>query len=256
MVYNCLSISHLLTTGRRLVADLSPIFIEKHCLLCQARLRRDTAFCNECEDLLPYTQSVCVTCAAQLPADNINPAVCGRCLRQRPAFDQTLALYSYSPPIVQLIVAMKFHQKLHIARALGTRLADRLQQITLTKPPRKPIDLIMPIPLHNHRLRSRGYNQALELARPIARRLQIPVDPYLLKRTRATAPQTTLSPKHRRDNVRNAFAISSKAKEFIKGKHIALIDDVMTTGHTVNAAAGCLKKAGVNRVEIWVIARA
>jgi len=146
------------------------------------------------------------------------------------------------------IRALKFHQQLGLARLLGEQLARRLAQ----EAPRP--DLIIPVPLHRARLRERGYNQALEIARPLARALGVPLDFRSLVRIRATAPQTGMTVKARRKNLRAAFALRDAAA--VRNLRVALVDDVMTTGSTVQAAAKCLRAAGAREVEIWVIARA
>lgn len=113
------------------------------------------------------------------------------------------------------------------------------------------IDAVVPVPLHRSRLRGRGYNQSLELARPLAKRMQVPLN-LGIERVRATPPQTAISRAERRRNVRGAFAATAD----FSGLRIAVIDDVMTSGATVDAVAQCLRKAGAARVEVWVVARA
>jgi ComF family protein len=173
---------------------------------------------------------------------------CGACQKQPPAFARTVALYRYAPPVDHFIRALKFHQQLGLARLLGERLARRL--VRETSPP----DLIIPVPLHGARLRERGYNQALEIARPVARALNIPLDFHSLLRVRATAPQTGMTIEARRKNLRGAFAL--RGNTAVQNLRVALVDDVMTTGSTVQAAAQCLRAAGAREVEIWIIARA
>jgi ComF family protein len=146
------------------------------------------------------------------------------------------------------IRALKFHQQLGLARLLGEQLARRLVPET----PRP--DLIIPVPLHGARLHERGYNQALEIARPVARALGVPLDFRSLVRVRATAPQTGMTVAARRKNLRGAFALRDDAA--VRNLRVALVDDVMTTGSTVQAAAQCLCASGAREVEIWVIARA
>ena len=114
--------------------------------------------------------------------------------------------------------------------------------------------MILPVPLHGARLRERGYNQALEIARPVARALDVPLDYQSLVRVRATVPQTGMTLAARRKNLRGAFAWRSGTE--VQDRRVALVDDVMTTGSTVQAAAQCLRTAGAQEVEIWVIARA
>ncbi|HJW80866.1 MAG TPA: ComF family protein, partial [Acidiferrobacterales bacterium] len=183
---------------------------------------------------------------------------CGACQKQPPAFARTVALYRYAPPVDHFIRALKFHQQLGLARLLGEQLAQRL--VTETARP----DVIMPVPLHSARLRERGYNQALEIARPVARTLNIPLDFRSLLRVRATAPQTGMTVAARRKNLRGAFALRDDpggvvaAMDFdaVRNRRVALVDDVMTTGSTVQAAAQCLLAAGAEKIDIWVVARA
>jgi len=146
------------------------------------------------------------------------------------------------------IRALKFHQQLGLARLLGEQLARRLAPETA-----RP-DLIIPVPLHGARLRERGYNQALEIARPVARAFGVLLDFRSLVRVRATAPQTGMTVAARRKNLRGAFAWHAGSE--MRNLRVALVDDVMTTGSTVQAAAKCLRAAGAREVEIWVIARA
>jgi ComF family protein len=143
---------------------------------------------------------------------------------------------------------LKFHQQLGLAQLLGGQLARQL----LPETPRP--DLIIPVPLHRARLRERGYNQALEIARPVARALGVALDFRSLVRVRATAPQTGMTVKARRKNLRGAFAL--RDDEVVRNRRVALVDDVMTTGSTVQAAAQCLRASGAMEVNIWVIARA
>lgn len=211
------------------------------CLLCgQAAAGRD--FCTECERSLPYLGPACPRCALPLPVTQW----CGACQQQPPRFARTTALFRYAPPVDRFIHALKYQGALHYARVLGQLLAPRLWRLNSLP------DLIIPVPLHGSRLRERGYNQALELARPLAKALNLPLDYRCLRRTRATAPQIALPPEQRRRNVHGAFWVDGS----VKGRRVALVDDVMTTGHTVNAAAACLRQAKAKSVEVWVVARA
>jgi ComF family protein len=112
---------------------------------------------------------------------------------------------------------------------------------------------VLPVPLHSARLRERGYNQALEIARVLARRLKLPLATDAVRRTRATATQTTLPRTQRARNVRNAFAVRT---DELNGKHVAIVDDVMTSGHTIDALAKVLRRAGAKEISVWIIARA
>jgi len=172
---------------------------------------------------------------------------CGACQQHRLHFDATQALFRYQPPVDHLIQNLKYHRQLSLARVLGSLLADHLQAGAVPRP-----DILVPVPLHRTRLRERGYNQSLELARVVARRFDLPLATRAVKRVRATPPQTTLTSSERRRNVRNAFHTTTD----FSGKRVAIVDDVMTSGHTVNALARCLRRAGAVGVVAWVAARA
>ncbi|HEX9628051.1 MAG TPA: ComF family protein [Acidiferrobacterales bacterium] len=225
------------------IRNVQDWLLPPECLLCGARLHGRAHFCPGCTADLPRLTAACPGCALPGPGARL----CGRCQRRRPRFDAALAAFSYDTPIDRLIIGLKFHGRLMHARALGGLLAERLAAPDAVRP-----DRLVPIPLHPRRLRSRGYNQALELARPVARRLKLPIDHRCLTRVRATPPQTGLDAAGRARNMRGAFA----ARGDLGGSHIALIDDVMTSGHTADAAAAALKRAGAAFVEVWVVARA
>jgi len=203
--------------------------------------------CPGCEQSLPVLHHACPRCAIPYEHPDAH-GECGTCQKHPPAFAHTVALYRYAPPVDHFIRALKFHRQLGLARLLGEQLARRLAQETA-----RP-DLIMPVPLHNARLRERGYNQALEIARPLARALGVPLDFRSLVRVRATAPQTGMTVAARRKNLRAAFALRDDTA--VQNLRVALVDDVMTTGSTVQAAAQCLRAAGAKKIDIWVVARA
>jgi ComF family protein len=156
------------------------------------------------------------------------------------------APYRYAAPLDRLIPALKFGGKLAHARLLGELLAEELAASGARRP-----ELILPVPLHARRLRERGYNQALELARPVARALGLPLETRACTRLRATAAQSGLDLKARRANLRGAFAVPA-----LGVKHVAVLDDVVTSGSTVAELARALARAGVERVDVWAVARA
>jgi ComF family protein len=218
----------------------------RRCLTCLDRIGNGKDFCPGCERSLPYLVAACPLCAAPLEAPGDLP--CGRCLQKPPPFERAIALFRYQDPVARLIQDLKYNGRLHLARTLGEMLAERL-----AAPPGRILpERVLPVPLHRARLRRRGYNQALELARPVARRLGLTLDYRTLTRVRDTAPQTELPFEQRARNVRKAFA----ARAGLNGARVALVDDVMTSGHTAAAAAQALRKAGAASVELWVVARA
>ncbi len=174
---------------------------------------------------------------------------CGSCLQQRPAFDRTLVAADYSAPIDRVVQALKYAGKLELAHCCALALGPLIASESL-----RP-DLLCPVPLSAHRLQERGYNQALEIARPLARSSGLALHPRLLERVRETQAQTRLPATLRKDNVRNAFVLMPGAAAMVAGRHIGVIDDVMTTGATLNEIASTLKRFGATRVTNIVFAR-
>ncbi len=215
------------------------------CLLCRARTDAGEDLCPGCRKQLPWITALCPRCAISLPEESAS-VPCGNCQRKAPVFDRAYAALHYAAPVDRLILNLKYHHRLELARALGRLLAGRL----LALPDR--LDIIVPVPLHPSRLRERGYNQSLEIARILATQLQVPLAANVARRVRATASQTTLPMKQRARNVRNAFNV----KHDLSGKRVAIVDDVMTTGHTVSALAKALRRAGAEEISVWVVARA
>ncbi len=219
-----------------------------HCLLCGAGYRGGRApldLCPACLADLPWNRPACGHCGQPLPEGA--PPLCGRCLRRPPLFDRLYAPLRYAAPADRLLLAFKFHGRMAPGRVAGELLAEALVQQG-TAPPA----VIVPVPLHPQRLAQRGYNQALELARPVGRRLGVAVASGLVQRLRATAAQSELTRPARRRNVRGAFAVVGA----LPRGTIALLDDVVSTGATVTELTRTLKRAGAERVEVWAVARA
>jgi ComF family protein len=217
-----------------------------HCRLCGTATRAVLDLCRSCREDAPWLENVCRQCSFPLPACR-DDTLCGRCQKLTPAFDATTALFHYHPPIDYLIKRLKFSNELAISPLLSGLLANRLAARDAPLPA-----LLIPVPLHHTRLRERGFNQSTELARGIGRKLNIRISHRLCTRHRKTAPQSLLTHNARRLNLRNAFTVTADRVP----EHIAIIDDVMTTGHTASELARALKRAGAKRVEVWVIARA
>ena len=169
---------------------------------------------------------------------------CGACLKDPPAFARTVALFRYEFPVDRLIQALKYGHQLPLAAWFGARLGQVLVAADY--------DLVLPLPLHPSRLRTRGFNQSLEIARPVARALGLPIDPILLTRARATPPQADLPFKERARNVRGAFECAGD----LAGRRILLVDDVMTTGSTLREAARILKLHSAGQITVAIAARA
>jgi len=188
----------------------------------------------------------CYKCAKTFATASSTPRLCGSCLSKSPAFNETHAPFIHQGSIRYLITTLKFNRQYQNARLLGYLLATQLKKTAETP------ELILPVPLHKLRYQERGFNQSIEIAKVLSRQLNIPIDTQSCIRNRNTPHQIDLPAKQRHKNIRNAFTV----KRAIKAQHIAILDDVMTTGSTTNELAKVLKKAGVSRVDVWVCARA
>ena len=225
------------------------VALPPHCLLCGANgAARD--LCAACAADLIRNRICCPRCA--LPLTSPAP-LCGECLLRAPPFEATFAPFAYAHPLDLLLTRLKFGRNLAAGRVLSELWLEAFEDA----PPPRP-DLLIAVPLHPSRLRERGYNQALELAKPLARALRIPLAENLLSRTRATPAQANLDAVTRRQNLRGAFEFDSRAlpDRKLSTLHVALVDDVMTTGATLRECARLLRRAGVGRVDAWAFARA
>lgn len=217
------------------------------CLLCLAP-GDGQDLCAPCRAELPWMGAACARCAAPLASAG---TLCGRCLRHPPPLVATQAALHYAFPVDRLLLHLKFSGGLVAGRVLGELLADHLDRSRSGSAIREA-EILVPVPLHPRRLRERGYNQALELALTLRRELKLRLLPAACRRVRATASQTGLRGRARRRNVADAFV----AAPAVAGKHVALVDDVITTGSTVAAAAEALYRAGAASVQAWCVARA
>ncbi|MEN8169867.1 MAG: ComF family protein [Pseudomonadota bacterium] len=213
------------------------------CLLCDAPGEVGRDLCPACLAELPHNPVACSLCA--LPLEEHEEGICGACLKRQPPLDGSIIPFTYAAPLDHLLLGLKFNQQLLNARLLGGLMADIIASSSDDLP-----DCILPVPLHHARLRERGYNQALELARPIAKKLGVPLAGGLAVRVKHTAAQSGLEKKSRRSNLKGAFAVSGELPH-----HIAIIDDVVTTGSTVNELARVLRRGGAKRVVVWGCAR-
>ena len=219
------------------------------CAVCRA----DTAgaragVCANCIERHAPPRARCIHCAIGVPA---GVTVCGACLRTPPPWSRAIAACDYAYPWDGLLTAFKFHAALDLAPALAELLAQRVEASTGGP----PAELLLPVPLAPARLRERGYNQAAVLAARLARRLGVPSAPRALLRLRDTLHQIDLPREQRAANMRAAFAVEPMALARLRGRRVALIDDVMTTGATLGALAEALRSAGCADVQAWVLAR-
>jgi ComF family protein len=223
-------------------ARLSRHLLAPTCVLCGAPGADGGDLCAGCAADLPRNRIACPRCALPLAA----PApACAPCLRRAPPQAATFAALRYEAAARLLLPRYKFAADLATGRVLGGLLLE-----VASGAPRPQV--VAPVPLHVARLRERGFDQAWELARRAAAALDLPARPDLLQRARATTAQTGLDAVARRRNLRDAFTVAAD----VAGRHVALVDDVMTTGATIEAAARALRRAGATRVDVWVVARA
>lgn len=219
------------------------------CLVCDEATESADCVCNVCETELPWLMEQCAVCALPLPMDGL---MCGQCLQQPPAFKQVIAPWTYSFPIDSLISRFKHQARWPfgqmLAHQLGRHLQHRYENTGLTRP-----DCLLPVPMARKRLRERGYNQALMLARWLSEDLTIHHDEDLLLRPNETVAQQALDAKTRKRNLLNAFALAPDAQ--VQGRHFALVDDVLTTGATAHSLARLLLNAGARQVDVYCLAR-
>jgi len=222
------------------------------CLCCGVNTPNHQDLCGECAICLPWQNFCCPRCALPLAAPSESP--CGECQRTPPCFDRAMAPFRYTTPINRLINDFKHYDRLAAGRVLGELFCDWLMQKVENEALTKP-DYLLPVPLHWSRLWKRGFNQAQWLADDIGKSTGIPVINDGIQRRHTGLAQQALSRRQRQGNLRGAFTINPKRKARLENRHIAIIDDVMTTGTTANEITRLLKENQVAEVSIWAIAR-
>ncbi len=227
-----------------MVYNWQRLFFPPTCLICGQPGENDLDICGHCRTDLPRNHSSCHCCALPLPPGMATKTLCGSCARKPPPFSRIISPWLYASPIDDMIQQLKFQQKFPAGRLLAQLLAQAI-------PPLDRPDLLIPVPLHNRQLGKRGFNHASELARVLSAELKIPWSPWLLRKVRETRPQHNLGRRQRKSNLRRSFHFNNRGH----CRHIAIIDDVVTTATTATEAAKTLCKAGVEKVEIWALAR-
>jgi len=236
MLNICLKINHWFKNN----------LFQPHCVLClhasTPHPEQGVALCSGClADLARVSRDSCAQCARPTFAGRL----CGECLRHPPHFDACIAVFDYVFPINRLIAQYKYTHQLFLMQTLAHQLLQTLCERELLLP-----DVIIAMPLHPQRLAQRGFNQSLELAKPLALALGVPISDAC-ERVINTQPQAGLKQQQRIRNMRNAFICNQS----MQGKRVALVDDVMTTGASLNELARVLKKQGAAHVQCWVVAR-
>jgi ComF family protein len=234
-----LSISRSVLLNIRLI--FKRISLQQPCVLC-GTMSAQGLWCEACNADLPYLRgNVCEQCALPISTGKI----CGHCLAQPPIFTRSIAAFTYTFPINKLIQQFKYNEQLALARALAAPLLAKISRDNLP-------DVIIAMPLHRNKLKHRAYNQALLIAQFLARELHIELLPHACERVVDTAAQSTLPFKQRGKNMRNAFVCHAD----LRGKKVALVDDVLTSGASLNALALAVQQAGADEIQCWLLARA
>lgn len=229
---------------------LARMLLPSACALCGEEAR--DAVCVPCT--LRYAAPGgprCPCCANPLGLEEPPGQACGACLADEPAYDATVVAVDYAAPLDGLVLGLKFGARLPLAPWCAGLLRDAV----LARPDLVLPDLLCPVPLGPRRLRERGFNQALEIARPLASAVGVALQPRLVTRAVETAAQSGVAPRERAANIRGAFELAPDMADKIQGRHVGVVDDVMTSGHTLNELAATLKAAGAARVSNFVFAR-
>ncbi|WP_047553258.1 ComF family protein [Methylotenera sp. G11] len=216
------------------------LLLKQSCILCASHNGGSIGICHGCLNDMPWhTGAHCPQCAMLS-----NGLLCGNCLNAPPHFDATHALLTYDYPLDRLLQHYKYRESLHLANTFAELWVNKMH-------PQSAIDLIIPMPMHATRLKQRGFNQALEIAKVISKKTRTALDYQACQRSKLTPPQASLPLKDRIKNIRGVF----NCEKNLHGLNIALVDDVMTSGASLNELAKTLKQAGAAHVECWVIAR-
>jgi len=233
MVYKCINI-------------IQSYLFPHVCSLCGQTSALALDLCEGCLHDLQASAHVCRQCGLAI-GSQAPSTLCGQCLQDPPPFHTTLAAFRYEPPLTRLIADLKFNNKHRIALLLANAWLHEFANREVALP-----EALLPVPMHRRRVWSRGYNQALEIARPLSQHFHIPLLTDHVIRTRYIRPQTELDARLRKQNVKGSFQV---VKELCQ-KHVAIVDDVVTTASTVKELSRVLSNAGVKRIDVWCVARA
>jgi ComF family protein len=236
---------------RDLLADSLSFFFPAECPFCGDEAVLEWGVCMDCEICLPWFEPPwCAACGRPLDAGGVIDTLCSDCVIHRPAFDHAFSLLSYEETVKKAVTRFKYGRDATLAAGLGATFGRSLPAYVNPF----PYDLLTAVPLHNRRLRWRGFNQAMLLAAAVGSRFGLPVARRLLVRTRETKAQASLDRAGRLENLAGAFSVADPKR--VAGKRILVFDDVLTTGATLEACAVKLKEAGASRVDVITIARA
>ncbi|MBX2848254.1 MAG: ComF family protein [Acidiferrobacterales bacterium] len=216
--------------------------LPKTCILCNKPVSQDCPVCEYCYPNLPCERSACIKCGTPFSAEL---DYCGRCIDDPPVFDRCFCAFEYKYPIDQQIKRFKYAERPELARDIALLLAKEIKNHQLERP-----DLLIPVPMHISKLRNRGFNQALELTKYLSLLLKIPYKKSIIVKHLATTPQAQLALNQRKNNIKGCFSY----KKTTTAKHVAIIDDVITTGSTMAEITKILKRNGVDYIQVWGVA--
>lgn len=224
------------------------ILLPPRCLGCESLVEQPGDLCAVCWGKIHFiTPPFCAICGAPLPYESEEEITCGSCISNPPRYERAVSVFVYDDASSKLITRYKYHDQTHATFSYARWMVRAAGELAAKA------DCIAPVPLHPWRLFTRRYNQAALLAHAISRICQTPYEPQLLKRIKRTSPQTGLARKDRLKNVKRAFTVASNKN--IKGKSVLLVDDVMTTGATIQECSHVLKRAGAKQVFVATLAR-
>lgn len=234
--------------NNKIVSSVINLLFPPRCITCGVGITSKDQLCLECKDLIPFIESpICNSCGAVFHASAGTNHLCGKCMEKRPSYQQVLAFTLYEEPIITILHRLKY---------VGDTSGLAVVRYCIHKSPIQlfdDIDVVIPVPLHLKRLRERGFNQALLLGREMFYERSTIIQSDILQRVRNTASQTFLSRKERQGNLRKAFVVEHQ--ERVRGRRICLVDDVFTTGATIEECSKTLIKAGASEVVVLVFAR-
>ncbi len=239
----------------KILKKILAIFFPNQCLSCKNIIDDKALFCSTCWVKLQFiTDPKCKICSYPFEVELLGSAAnmpCASCLKKKPSFDKVVTIFYYNEIIKKVITDFKYYDQTFIAYKLAKLLANKIA------PELENIDLITIVPLHINKLKKRKFNQTALLAKQILKlnKRKIPLYNNLIFRTKDTQIQARLTSKQRRSNIKNAFVLNKKYQDLVKDKTILLLDDVMTTGSTIEACAKILKKRGAKKIVILTLAR-
>ncbi len=231
------------------VRSIKESLSQKHCYLCKQTIYEALPICNDCKADLPWNTLACTICALPMKISS-DTGICGNCLCNEPIYSQCISAFSYTFPINALISDFKYNKQRHFGKLMSKMLAIKIEKEIKKNELQKP-DLLMPVPIHINRFDTRGFNQSEDICIDLSKYLNIAIDRHSLQRTIHTPSQTALTKQERQKNLHQAFNIQKK----LNGEVIALVDDVITTGATIECLSTLLLNAGAKEVVVWSLAR-